>query len=119
MHSKVIFFDHYPAFGISIDAKGTIQDIHKYVSMYGGQLAVYDMSKHYPADYAEKSYRLSYRLNKAPFDFFIYGIELTEDEYVTQILAWHGEDLVEVEPDAEITLIDNSYFLIRTNLYVK
>ena len=112
MQSKVSFNDLYPSFGISVDAKGTIQDIQKYAHMYGGSITIYDMRRSF-RDIEEKPYRLSYRLNKAPFEFFIYGIELTEDEYETQKLAWNGADSIIVEPNARITLIDNSYLLIR------
>jgi hypothetical protein len=112
MQSKVSFNDLYPSFGISVDAKGTIMDIQKYAHMYGGTITIYDMRRSF-RDIEEKPYRLSYRLNKAPFEFFIYGIELTEDEYETQKLAWNGADSIIVEPNAQITLIDNSYLLIR------
>jgi len=114
MQSRVSFNDLFPQFGISVDAKGSIYDIHKYVSLYGGTLTVYDMSKtQFADDFKDKPYRLSYRLIKAPFELFIYGVELTEDEFNTQILAWNGNHVIDVQPKSQITLIDNSYLLVR------
>lgn len=114
MQSRVTFNDLFPKFGISVDAKGTIQDIQKFASMYGGTLTVYDMSKtQFADDFKEKPFRLSYRLIKAPFELFIYGVELTEDEFNTQILAWNGNHVIDVQPKSQITLIDNSYLLVR------
>ena len=113
MQTRVSFNDYF-GFGISIDAKGTIYDIQKFATMYGGSLTVYDMSKtQFAEDFPDKPYRLSYRLNKAPFEIFIYGIELTEDEYNIQILAWNGKQCVSVEAGSNLTLIDNSYLLLR------
>jgi hypothetical protein len=114
MQSRVTFNDLFPDFGISVDAKGTIQDVLKYAHLYGGTLTVYDMSKTQFADeFQEKPYRLSYRLVKDPFELFIYGIELTEEDYHTQILAWNGNRVVFVQPNSPITLIDNSYLLVH------
>ena len=114
MQSKVTFNDLFPQFGISVDAKGTIQDVQKYAHLYGGTLTIYDMSKtQFANDFREKPYRLSYRLVKAPFELFIYGIELTEDNYETQKLAWNGANLIVVEPNCQLTLIDNAYLLLR------
>ena len=113
MQTRVSFHDYF-GFGISIDAKGTIQDIQKFATMYGGSLTVYDMTTSKFSDInLEKPYRISYRLNKAPFEIFIYGIELTEDEYNTQILAWNGKESVSVEAGSNLTLIDNSYLMLR------
>jgi len=112
MQSKVRFNDLFPSFGISIDCKGTIQDIQKYAHMYGGIITVYNMGKEFPNQY-EKPFRISYRLSQPPFEFMIYGIEITEEQFETQILAWNGKQSVFVEPKAEITLIDNSYLLLR------
>lgn len=112
MKSKVQFNDHFPNFGIAISAKGTIQDVHKYAHMYGGTITIYDMRKDW-SGFDDKPYRLGYRLNQPPFEFLIYGIELTEDEYETQKLAWNGLDSISVKPKAEIVLIDNSYLLLR------
>jgi len=109
MKTKVQFNDHYPNFGIAISSKGTIQDIQKYAHIYGGNIL---MNNFIGIDKA-KPYRLSYFLNKYPFEFMIYGIELTEDEYETQKLAWNGETFISVKPNAEIVLIDNSYLLLR------
>jgi len=114
MQTRVTFNDLFPQFGISVDSKGTIHDIQKYAHLYGGTLTVYDMSKtQFAEDFPDKPYRLSYRLVKYPFELFIYGIELTEDEYNTQILAWNGNRVIEVKPNSPITLIDNSYLLVR------
>jgi hypothetical protein len=114
MQSRVTFNDLFPQFGISVDAKGTIQDVLKYAHLYGGTLTVYDMSKtQFAEDFKEKPYRLSYRLIKAPFELFIYGIELSEDDYHTQILVWNGSAVVDVQPNSPITLIDNSYLLVN------
>ena len=112
MTSRVTFNDLFHQFGISVDAKGTIQDIHKYASMYGGALVIYDMRKNMDG-YDDDPFRMSYRLSKPPFDFMIYGIHLTEDEYETQKMAWNGEVVVNVEPGCNLTLIDNSYLLLR------
>lgn len=114
MNSRVVFHDLFPNWGISIDAKGTIHDIHKLASIYGGRLTVYDMNGQLGAN-ESNPYRLSYRLNKPPFDFFVYGIELTEDEYNTQILAWNNNHTIELIGKSEITLIDNAYLLIRSD----
>lgn len=114
MNSKVTFNDNFPQWGISVDCKGTIHDIHKYASMYGGCLTVYDISKTFPY-YSPKSFRLSYRLVQPPFEFMIFGIELTEDQYITQMLAWNGNDSIILEGKSEITLIDNEYLLIRSD----
>ena len=114
MQSKVTFNDLFPQFGISVDAKGTIQDVQKYAHLYGGTLTIYDMSKtQFAEDFPDKPYRLSYRLVKYPFELFIYGIELTEDNYETQKLAWNGKQCVSVEAGSNLTLIDNSYLLLR------
>jgi hypothetical protein len=114
MQTRVTFNDLFPEFGISVDSKGTIQDVQKYAHLYGGTLTVYDMSKtQFANDFLEKPYRLSYRLVKAPFELFIYGIELTEDNYETQKLAWNGANLIVVEPNCQLTLIDNAYLLLR------
>jgi len=113
MQSRVSFHDLFPRFGISVNSKGTIQDIQKYAHMYGGVITIYDMRKDWNGFDDDKPYRLSYRLNQAPFEFLIYGIELNEDQYETQKLAWNGADSIIVEPNAQITLIDNSYLLIR------
>jgi hypothetical protein len=112
MTSRVSFHDLYPSFGISVNSKGTIQDIHKYAHMYGGVITIYDMRSDW-SGFDDKPYRLSYRLNKPPFEFLIYGIDLTEDEYETQKPAWNGAESIIVERNAQITLIDNSYLLIR------
>jgi hypothetical protein len=109
MTSKVSFHDLFPRFGISVNSKGTIQEIQKYAHIYGGNIL---MNNFIGIDKA-KPYRLSYFLNKYPFEFMIYGIELTEDEYETQKLAWNGETFISVKPNAEIVLIDNSYLLLR------
>ena len=113
MQSRVSFHDLFPRFGISVNSKGTIQDIQKYAHMYGGVITIYDMRKDWNGFDDDKPYRLSYRLNQAPFEFLIYGIELTEDEYETQKLAWNGSDSIIVEPNCQLTLIDNSYLLLR------
>jgi hypothetical protein len=112
MQTKVSFNDCFPKFGISIDSKGTIYDIQKYATMYGGVICVYDLRKNF-ADWHESPFRLSYRLTQPPFEFMIYGIELTEDEFETQKMAWNGADSVMVEPGCKLTLIDNSYLLVR------
>ena len=112
MQSKVSFHDLYPSFGISVNSKGTIHDIQKYAHMYGGIITMYDMRKDW-SGFEDSPYRLSYRLNQAPFEFLIYGIELSEDNYETQKLAWNGADSIIVEPNCQLTLIDNSYLLLR------
>jgi len=113
MQNKVSFHDLFPRFGISVNSKGTIQDIQKYAHMYGGVITIYDMRKDWNGFDDDKPYRLSYRLNQPPFEFLIYGIELTEDEYETQKLAWNGSDSIIVEPNCQLTLIDNAYLLLR------
>jgi hypothetical protein len=112
MTSRVKFNDLFPRFGISVDAKGTIQDIQKYAHMYGGIITIYDMRKEWNG-FDDSPYRLSYRLNQPPFEFLIYGIELTQEQFDIQKLAWNGSDFIIVEPNCHLSLIDNSYLLLR------
>lgn len=109
MTTKVTFNDYYHEFGINISGKGTIADVQKYAFLYGGSIMLVDFRM---LD-KDKPYRLTYRLCHPPFEFFIYDIELTEEEYQIQKDAFNGKEFVMVNPKQEIILIDNTYLLIR------
>lgn len=86
-----------------IDISGaTLHDVQR-ACLMGGELIVFHLYKEH--------YRLGWYYNQGKLHIQFYGIEITKDQFETQMSMWQGDHIKKITPGTELLLLDNLYFL--------
>lgn len=86
-----------------VDVKGaTIHDVQR-ACLFGGMVMVYHLY--------QDTYCLGYNYRKDKVNIQFVGIDITKEQYETQVAMWEGQTYLNVAPGTQLLLVDNKYFI--------
>jgi hypothetical protein len=86
-----------------VDVKGaTIHDVQR-ACLIGGMVLVYHLY--------QETYCLSYIYRNGKVNIQFIGIDITKEQYETQVAMWEGDTFKNVAPGTQLLLVDDKYFI--------